>query len=153
MTSTYGDLPEKATSADCRNPSKPKKLLDQTRDKLRLGHYALTTEEAYVNWIRRFILFHNKRHPREMGKTEIEAFLTHLAAEAHVAPSTQNQAFNALLFLYRHVLGIEFPDIDALRARPRRRLPVVLSQDEVRQLSEQIERGGWPSPSFTSHRG
>jgi site-specific recombinase XerD len=79
----------------------PKKLLDQVRDAIRLKHYSIRTEETYVDWIRRFILFHGKRHPRQMGTPEIEAFLTHLAVDRKVAASTQNQALSALLFLYR----------------------------------------------------
>jgi predicted aldo/keto reductase-like oxidoreductase len=82
-------------------PLLPKKLLDQVRDAIRLKHYAYRTEETYVQWIRRYILFHDKRHPIEMGKAEIEAFLTHLAVAGQVAASTQNQALSALLFLYR----------------------------------------------------
>ncbi len=77
----------------------PKKLLDQVRELIRRKHYSIRTEQAYVLWIKRYILFHNKRHPRDMGKPEIEAFLTHLAVDLKVASSTQNQAFNALLFL------------------------------------------------------
>jgi integron integrase len=115
-------------------PQRPVKLLDQVRQKLRLLHYAIRTEEAYVDWIRRFILFHRKRHPREMGGREVEAFLTHLAVEAHVAASTQNQALAALLFLYQKVLAVELPTLDAVRARRPRRLPVVLSVDEVRDV-------------------
>ena len=84
---------------------KPKKLLDQVRDKLRLKNYSYATEKTYVGWIRRYILFHQKRHPAEMGKVEIEWFLTDLAVESNVAPSTQNQALHALLFLYRDVLA------------------------------------------------
>lgn len=85
-------------------PNQPKKLLDQVRDDLRLKHYSLRTEEAYVSWIKRYILFHDKRHPAEMGAPEIEAFLTHLAVDQKVAASTQNQALSALLFVYRDVL-------------------------------------------------
>jgi site-specific recombinase XerD len=85
-------------------PEKPKKLLEQVSEVLRTKHYSLRTEESYINWIRRYILFHNKRHPIEMGATEVEAFLTHLAVVGNVAASTQNQALSALLFLYRHVL-------------------------------------------------
>jgi site-specific recombinase XerD len=83
---------------------RPKKLLERVRDTIRLKHYSLSTEKTYVNWIKRYILFHDKRHPREMGVAEIEAFLTHLAVEQQVAASTQNQALSALLFLYREVL-------------------------------------------------
>jgi integron integrase len=113
--------------------------LDQVRDAIRLKHYSIRTEEAYVNWIRRFILFHGKRHPKDMGGPEIEAFLTHLAVEGHVAASTQNQALSALLFLYRDVLHQElnYP-IDAVRAKPSQHLPAVLTKDEVRQVIAQI---------------
>ncbi|WNZ25421.1 site-specific integrase [Leptolyngbya sp. NK1-12] len=95
----------------------PKKLLDQLRDAIRLKPYAYRTEETYVQWIRRYILFHNKRHPKEMGNAEIEAFLTHLAVEGQVSASTQNQALSALLFLYREVLNLEMSGIDAVRAK------------------------------------
>ncbi len=88
---------------------KSPKLLEQVRETMRLQRYAYRTEKSYTNWIRRYILFHNKRHPREMGSMEIEAFLTHLAAEENVSASTQNQAFHALLFLYKQVL-IALPD-------------------------------------------
>jgi integron integrase len=117
---------------------RPPKLLDQVRAKLRLLHYAIRTEEAYVDWIRRFILFHHKRHPREMGATEVEAFLTHLAVEDRVAASTQNQALAALLFLYQKVLNIELPAVDAVRAKRPKRLPVVLSPGEVRALLDRM---------------
>jgi site-specific recombinase XerD len=94
----------------------PKKLLDQVRDAMRLKHYSLRTEDTYVEWIKRYILFYHKRHPKDMGAPEIEAFLTHLAVEEKVAASTQNQAFSAILFLYRYVLQIELPDsIEAVR--------------------------------------
>ncbi|HED04400.1 MAG TPA: hypothetical protein ENI60_06500 [Candidatus Fraserbacteria bacterium] len=83
---------------------RPKRLLSWVRETIRIKHYSIRTEEAYVSWIKRYILFHNKRHPFQMGSPEVEAFLTHLAIEQHVAASTQNQAFNALLFLYREVL-------------------------------------------------
>ena len=116
-----------------------KKLLDQVRDAIRVRHYSLRTEEAYVNWIRRFILFHGKRHPNEMGGAEIEAFLTHLAVEGHVAASTQNQALSALLFLYREVLHRELDAaINAVRARESQHLPEVLTKDEVRQVLAQL---------------
>jgi integron integrase len=109
-----------------------KKLRDQVRDVSRLRHLGLRTEETYWNWIKRFIVFHQKRHPRELGSEEITAFLTHLAVDGRVAASTQNQAFNALLFLYRQVLKLEMPDIkDVVRARQSRRLPVVLTREET----------------------
>lgn len=110
------------------------KLLDRVRTKCRILHYSRRTEEAYVQWIRRFILFHNKRHPIEMGKPEIEAYLTKLAINQNVASSTQNQALAAILFLYKNVLDKELPPLDAVRAKRPKRLPTVLSIDEVRRL-------------------
>jgi len=112
----------------------PRKLLDQVRDAIRLKHYSIRTETAYVDWIRRFILFHGKRHPNEMGAPEIEAFLTHLAVDKHVAASTQNQALSALLFLYREVLQQDPGPIDALRAQKPKRLPTVLTKEEARRV-------------------
>ena len=112
--------------------AKPKKLLDQVRDVLRVKHYAYRPEKTYVFWIRRYILFHGKKHPGEMGTKEIQEFLTHLAVERSVAASTQNQALNALIFLYKKVLAIELAGpIDAVRARRPSRLPVVLSKQEA----------------------
>jgi integrase len=113
----------------------PKRLLDQVRDAIRLKHYSYRTEQTYVQWIRRYILFHNKRHPNQLGVAEIEAFLTHLAVQEHVAASTQNQALSALLFLYREVLFLPLDArIDAVRAKPSRKLPTVLTKDEVRSV-------------------
>ncbi|PZD73819.1 Tyrosine recombinase XerD [Acaryochloris thomasi RCC1774] len=115
--------------------TKPKKLLDQVRDVMRTKHYAYRTEESYVQWIRRFILFHNKRHPQEMSEPEVEAFLTHLAVHQDVAASTQNQALSALLFLYRYVLKQPLGDsIDAVRAKQSQHLPTVLTTGEVKRL-------------------
>ncbi len=94
----------------------PLKLLDRVRQAIRLKRYSYRTEQTYVNWIVRYILFHNKRHPREMGVTEVEAFLSHLAVVDNVAASTQNQALSALLFLYKFVLEQELTSVDALRA-------------------------------------
>ncbi|MCP3925512.1 MAG: integron integrase [Desulfobacterales bacterium] len=108
------------------------RLLDQVRNKIRLKQYSIRTETAYINWIKRFIYFHNKKHPKDMGKNEIEVFLTHLAVDRNVASSTQNQAFNALLFLYVQVLGLDsFKNISALRAKKTERMPVVLSHEEA----------------------
>lgn len=110
------------------NNSAPPKLLDQVRERLRLKHYSIRTEQQYVQWVRRFILFHDKRHPVEMGAAEVEAFLTHLAVEGKVAAATQNQALSALLFLYREVLEINLPWLDqVVRAKRPARLPVVLT--------------------------
>ncbi len=113
----------------------PKKLLDQVRDAIRLKHSSIRTEEAYADWIKRFILFHDKRHPNEMGGPEIEAFLTHLAVKEKAAASTQNQAYSALLFLYRKVLKKELEGpIDSICAKKPRHLPTVLTKDEVRKI-------------------
>jgi integron integrase len=114
------------------------RLLDRVRGRLRLGHYGARTETAYVGWIKRFIVFHGKRHPAGMAKAEVEAFLTHLAVAREVSASTQNQALSALLFLYKEVLGIDLPWLgDVVRAKKRSRLPVVLSRDEAqRRLTE-----------------
>ena len=117
------------------SPLKPKKLFDQLRDTIRLKHYSYSTEKTYVHWTRRYILYHNKRHPAEMGAAEIEAFLTYLAKDGYVSSSTQNQALNALLFLYRNVLQIDLPvPLHALRAKRSEHLPTVLSKDEVARV-------------------
>lgn len=114
---------------------KPRKLLDQVRDALRLKNYAYSTEKTYVDWIERFIRFHKLRHPREMNAPEIEDFLTDLAVKQNVSPSTQNQALSALLFLYRHVLHIELNGrINIVWAEKDKRLPVVLTKSEVQQV-------------------
>jgi integron integrase len=115
-------------------PGKPK-LLDQVRNAIRVKHYSFRTEEAYTDWIRRFILFHDKRHPDSMGEEEVAQFLTHLAREGNVAASTQNQALSALLFLYKEVLKQEIGWLQQVeRAKKPPKLPVVLSRDEVRQI-------------------
>ncbi len=124
--------------------SKKPMLLEVVRQRIRLKHYSHRTEKSYVHWIRRFVLFHNRRHPRELGKLEIEAFLTHLAVDRKVSASTQNQAFNALLFLYRVVLELAMPQLDAVqRAKKPQHLPVVLSPEEVRQVLSQLDGKYW----------
>jgi integron integrase len=121
------------------SPPAPK-LLDQVRDRIRVKHYSIRTETQYVQWVRRFILFHGKRHPRDMGAPEVEAFLTHLAVDGNVAAATQNQALSALLFLYKEVLGIDLPWLkDVTRAKRPQRLPVVLTRDEVRAVLGKME--------------
>ncbi|RJS91984.1 integron integrase [Salinisphaera sp. Q1T1-3] len=116
------------------------KLLERVRDRIRLKHYSLRTEKTYIAWIRRFILFHDKRHPRDMGKAEVERFLTHLAVDKHVAASTQNQALNAILFLYKDVLEIELPWMDdVVRVKRPARIPEVLSVSEVMRLLTQLD--------------
>ncbi len=115
-------------------PAQPR-LLDRVREAIRVRHSSLRTEDCYVEWIKRFIFFHNKRHPQEMGAAEIDQFLTHLAVEGHVSSSTQNQAFAALLFLYQKVLEVEPGRIrGVVRAKRPTRLPVVLAPSEVRRV-------------------
>jgi integron integrase len=117
--------------------SKP--LLDQLRDALRLKHYSYRTETAYVDWARRYILFHHKRHPRDLGIAEIGAFLTHLAVQERVAASTQRQALSGLLFLYREVLRLDLEALpDVVRAKQPIRLPVILSKAEVQAVLRQV---------------
>jgi integrase-like protein len=109
-------------------PPKPR-LLDRTREAIRARHYSRRTEKAYVHWIKRYIFFHGKRHPVEMGTAEVTAFLTSLAVDSKVAASTQNQALSALLFLYREVLGVDLPWLDdVVRAKRPQHLPVVLTE-------------------------
>jgi site-specific recombinase XerD len=111
------------------------KLLDQMRQVLRLKHMSIRTEQAYVQWARHFILFHHKRHPADMGASEIRAFLIHLAVEGQVAASTQNVALQALVFLYRYVLNQPFPELEEIaRARKSRRVPVVFARQEVTRV-------------------
>ena len=116
--------------------NQPVKLLDQMRHKIRLKHYSIRTEKSYVSWARRFILFHGKKHPIDMGRKEIESFLTDLAVKGKVSASTQNQAFNAILFLYKQVLKKDVFDegVDSVRAKLPQRLPTVLSVEEVEAI-------------------
>jgi integron integrase len=120
------------------------RLLDQVRDTLRARHYSLRTEEAYVRWTKRFILFHDKRHPGEMGVQEVQQFLTHLAVEGRVAASTQSQALSALLFLYQQDLKQDIGWIDdVVRAKQPHRVPVVLTQDEVAAVFRHLSGTTW----------
>jgi site-specific recombinase XerD len=122
------------------SPSPPPRLLDQVREAIRLKRFSLKTEKSYVYYIRDFILFHNKRHPKEMGAEEIRAYLSHLTIQRHVAPSTQTVALSALLCLYRQVLQIELPYIDNIeRAKKPERLPVVFSRSEVKQILAHLD--------------
>ena len=126
---------EVAAIKDARSDAARPRLLDEVRARLRVKHYSLRTEEAYLYWIRRYIRESGMRHPRELDGVAVEGFLTRLATRDHVAASTQSQALSALLFLYREVLAIELPWMEnVVRARPSRRLPVVLSQSETRAL-------------------
>jgi integron integrase len=116
------------------------RLLDQVREAIRVRHYSYRTELQYVAWIRRFILFNNRRHPRDLGGTEVEAFLTHLATVRHVAAATQAQALAAVLFLYKHVLNVDLPWLgDVVRAKRPKRLPVVLTRTEVRRVLSELD--------------
>lgn len=124
--------------------SQQPKLLDRVRERVRFKHYSIRTEDAYVQWVKRFVLYHGRRHPAELGAPEVEAFLTHLAVEGKVSASTQNQARSALLFLYKEVLGIELPWLDNVeQAKKPKHLPVVLTEDEVRGLLAQLSGEPW----------
>lgn len=118
--------------AHCQMPKKPIKLMDQVRNALRVKHYSYRTERGYVRWITSFIRFHKMKHPKEMGKDEVAAYLTHLAVNLKISPSTQNQALNAIVFLYSKVLGKELGDFTKfIRAKKRTFIPTVLSETEV----------------------
>jgi integron integrase len=122
----------------------PPRLLDQVRDTIRRKHLSLRTEQTYVHWIKRFILFHGKRHPREMGAVEVTSFLNHLARDRHVASATQNQGLNAILFLYREVLGTPLGWLDGLdRAKRPVRVPAVLTREEAGRLISRFEGTTW----------
>lgn len=126
------------------NETRPPKLLDRLREALRARHYSKKTEETYCHWVRRYIFFHQLRHPLEMGEPEINAFLTHLAVAEKVSASTQNQALCGLLFLYRHILQREVGDLgDVIRARKPKRLPVVLTREEVKAVLEALHDDKW----------
>ena len=120
------------------------KLLDAVRNRCRLKHYSIRTERAYSGWIRRFILFHGKVHPREMGAAEVEKFLTHLAVVGSVAAGTQNQALSALLFLYKEILGVELPWLESVtRAKRPQRVPTVLSATEIQWVLARLDGRDW----------
>jgi integron integrase len=124
------------------NPKKPeKKLLDQYRDAIQLKQYSPRTAETYIEWVREYILFHNKRHPKDMGVQEINQFITHLVVDRHIAASTQNQAISAILFLYRHVLQIQLDENQMTAFRPQRakNIPTVLSKEEVKQVIDRLQ--------------
>jgi site-specific recombinase XerD len=125
------------------------KLLEEVRDLIRTRHYSYRTEEAYLNWIRQYILFHGKRHPAEMGAAEVTAFLTHLAVKRQVAASTQNQALAALLFLYKNVLKEELPWLKNVeRAKRPAHIPLVLTRAEVKRLLTQLGHQNWLQASL-----
>ena len=127
-----------------QSQSQPPKLLDQVRAAIRARHYSIRTEATYLSWIKRFIVFHGKRHPRDMGVQEVQQFLSHLAVEGKVAASTQSQALSAILFLYQQVLQQDIGWLhDVVRAKQPQRLPVVLTQDEVAAVLCQLAGIPW----------
>ena len=130
-------------SFNLSNTRKPR-LLDQVRETIRTKHYSIRTEESYVQWIRRYILFHNKRHPKDMGANEVNQFLTHLAVKKMVAASTQTQALCAIVFLYRHVLNTELGSLDGLvRAKKKKNMPVVFTKEEAGRVLENMTGTHW----------
>lgn len=141
MLPAGGDRRAPWAGKEAGSPEPPKpRLLDRVRQAIRTRHYSRRTEKAYVHWIKRYIFFHDKRHPAEMGAAEVAAFLTSLAVQGKVAASTQNQALSALLFLYREVLGVELPWLDdVVRAKRPVHLPVVLSREEIRAVLQRLD--------------
>ena len=125
------------------NSRRKAKLLDQMRVAIRTRHYSIRTEDTYVQWVKRFVLFHNKRHPAEMGEKEITAFLNHLALNRNVAASTQNQALCAILFLYKNILNQDVGKLAIAWAKKPRKLPVVFSKQEVKQVLGQLSGNKW----------
>jgi integron integrase len=125
------------------------KLLDQMRESMRARHYRPRTEETYCQWVRRYILFHQKQHPKDMGEPEINTFLTYLAVNEKVSASTQNQALSAILYLYRQVIGREVGDLDeVIRARKPKRLPVVMTREEVKSVLDKLNNDKWAMASL-----
>jgi integron integrase len=132
------------SAPDAPSAIPPPRLLDRLRAAIRVRHYSLRTEDAYVGWARRFILFHGKRHPTDMGAAEVAVFLSHLATERNVSASTQNQAKSALLFLYKEVLQVDLPWLDeVVGAKAPSRLPVVLTPREVAALLHELQGTAW----------
>jgi hypothetical protein len=135
-------------SANSSSNSKEPPLLDRLRGAIRRLHYSRRTEEAYIHWTKRFIYFHGKRHPAELGEAAVTAFLNYLATDRNVAAATQNQALSALLFLYRETLGLELDWLDGLvRAKRPQRMRMVLTKDEVESCSGRSTgfNGSWPA--------
>jgi integron integrase len=130
------------SSKELPHSSKPR-LLDQVRHVIRCKHYSYSTEQTYIDWIKRYIFFHNKRHPKEMREKEISEFLTHLAVKRNVSSSTQNQALCALVFLYKHVLKIDLAEFNLIRAKKPVKLPVVFTRNEVREILIQLQGTNW----------
>ncbi len=144
MGSSHPDSTTASAAKDAAQADRPGKLMADVQARMRRLGMSRRTEEAYLGWIRRFILANGKRHPRDLGAREVEAFLTRLAMEGNVAPSTQNQALSGLLFMYREVLGIELPWMDDIRRAKRpQRLPVVLSREEAQALLDELGGLDW----------
>jgi site-specific recombinase XerD len=121
-----------------------REVLERMRQAIRIRHYSLRTEEAYLAWIKRFIIFHDKKHPKDMGASEIQQFLSHLAVRVNVAASTQNQALCAIIFLYKNVLNIELPEFEEIVwAKKPKKLPVVFSKAEVKAVLGQLSGTYW----------
>jgi len=135
---------DKERKGFCESGTRQPKLLDQVRNRIRCKHYSIRTEQAYIEWIRKFIFYHGKRHPVEMGENEISAFLTYLAVKRKVAASTQNQALSAIVFLYREVIQRELGEFENLvRAKRPSRLPVVFTPKEMKNILIQLEGNNW----------
>ncbi|MHB8211693.1 MAG: phage integrase N-terminal SAM-like domain-containing protein [Acidithiobacillus sp.] len=133
-----------ATTGTTNTPIRQPRLLEQVREALRLRHYSLRTERAYALWVKRFVLFHGKRHPREMGAAEVESFLSWLPVERQVSAATQGQAVAALLFLYKQVLGVDLPWLDEIvRAKRPQRLPTVLSRKKCVACWNRVRTFAW----------
>ena len=130
-------------SIPSHNGSKQPKLLERVRITIRTKHYSYSTEKTYIHWIRKYILFHDKRHPNDMGEPEISQFISHLAVSKRVAASTQNQALCAILFLYKQVLKVDIGEMDITWAKKGKRLPVVFSPNEVRKIMSQLSGTKW----------
>ena len=131
-------------NSEACGPVSPPRLLDQVRDAIRLKHYSIRTEHTYIDWIKRYILFHKKQHPKDLGECHINCFLTHLAVNHRVASSTQNQALCALVFLYREVLKMKLGDLGEIAwAKKPVKLPVVFSREVVNQILLQLNGNSW----------
>ena len=139
------NLPLRSSTSSLESPPlPPPKLLEQLRIHLRTRHYSIRAEQTYIDWARRFILFHGKRHPRDMGAAEVEAFLSYLAVERKVSASTQNQAKAVLVYLYKQLLGVDLPWLDeVVQAKTPKRLPMMLTKREVRELLAQLNGPMW----------
>jgi hypothetical protein len=138
----YDDLISYKIPRSIKHGKRPKKLLDLVRDAIRVKHYAPNIEQAYVYCIKKYILFHNKRHHEEIGTVEVQAFQIHLALEEHISASAQNQLLSTLLFLYSNILSLDLGLVDSVHAKPSQHVPTVLSRAEMQACP-----GYFPYPS------